>query len=82
MSVFGLRWCGWCRWGVGGCSAWDRVWKGGWFHVSVSLDYLRRWQVQVSVYCARRLSAHLSCTQCSMLLYLLDICFLSCICLW
>ena len=25
----------------------------------VSLDTLRRWQVKVSVYCARRISAHL-----------------------
>ena len=25
----------------------------------VSLDYLCRWQVQVSVYCARRIPAHL-----------------------
>ena len=25
----------------------------------VNLDYLRRWQVQVSVYCARRIPAHL-----------------------
>ena len=37
-----------------------------------------RWQVQVSVYCAR----HLRCTQCSILLHLIDIFFLTCICLW
>ena len=30
----------------------------------VSLDYLCRWQVQVYVYCARRLPVHLRCTQC------------------
>ena len=36
----------------------------------VSLDYLWRWQVQVSVYCARRIPAHLRCTQCSILLHL------------
>ena len=29
----------------------------------VSLDSLYRWQVQVSVYCARRIPAHLMCTQ-------------------
>ena len=52
VSVFWLRWCGWCRWGVGmglgpGSGA------VGWCHdVCVSLDYLCRWQVQVSVYCA------------------------------
>ena len=48
----------------------------------VSLDYLCRWQVQVSVYCSWGISAHLRCTQCSILLYLMDICFLMCICLW
>ena len=48
----------------------------------VSLDSLCRWQVQVSVYCAWRIPAHLRCTQCSILLHLMDICFLTCICLW
>ena len=33
----------------------------------VSLDSLWRWQVQVSVYCAWRIPAHLMCTQCSIL---------------
>ena len=46
------------------------------------LDYLCRWQGQVSVYCAWRIPAHLRCTQCSILLRLMDICFLTCICLW
>ena len=48
----------------------------------MSLDFLCRWQVQVSVYCAWRIPAHLRCTQCSILLHLMDICFLTCICLW
>ena len=48
----------------------------------LSLDCLCRWQVHVSIYCARRIPAHLRCTQCSMLLYLIHICFLPCICLW
>ena len=48
----------------------------------MSLDSLCRWQVQVSVYCAWRIPAHLKCTQCSILLHLMDICFLTCICLW
>ena len=39
----------------------------------VSLDSLCRWQVQVSVYSAQRIPAHLSCTQCSILLHLMDI---------
>ena len=43
---------------------------------------LCRWQVHVSVYCDRRIPAHPMCTQCSILLYLIDICFLLCICLW
>ena len=50
--------------------------------MSVSLDYMCRWQVQVSVYCAWRIPAHLRCTQCSILLHLMDICVLTCICLW
>ena len=48
----------------------------------MSLDSLCRWQVQVSVYCAWRIPAHLRCTQCSILLHLMDICFPTCICLW
>ena len=48
----------------------------------MSLDSLCRWQVQVSVYCAWRIPAHLRCTQCSILLHLIDICFLTCNCLW
>ena len=31
----------------------------GWCYVCVSLDSLCRWQVQVSVYCAWRIPAHL-----------------------
>ena len=38
--------------------------------------------VNVFVYCARQIPAHLRCTQCFILLHLIDICFLSCICLW
>ena len=48
----------------------------------VSLDFLCSWQVQVSVYCARRISVHLRYTHCSILLHLIDICFLTCICQW
>ena len=48
----------------------------------VSLDSLCTWQVQVSVYCATRIPAHIRCTQCSILLHLIEICFLTCICLW
>ena len=48
----------------------------------VSLDSLYWWQVQVSVNCAKRIPAHLRCTQYSILLHLIDICFLNCICLW
>ena len=48
----------------------------------MSLGSLCIWQVQVSVYCAWWIPAYLRCTQCSTLLYLMDICFLPCICLW
>ena len=48
----------------------------------MSPDSLYRWQVQVSVYCSWRIPAYPRCTQCSILLYLMDICFLQCICLW
>ena len=34
------------------------------------------------MYCAWRIPAHLRCTQCSILLHHMDICFLTCICLW
>ena len=73
--------------GVGGewvrCLDQGREWLGGVMSVrGVRLDYLCRWQVQVSVYCAQRIPAHLRCTQCSILLHIMDICFLICICLW
>ena len=48
----------------------------------MSLDSLCRWQVHVSVYCVWRIPAHLRCTQCSILLHLMDNGFLTCICLW
>ena len=63
VSVFGLRRCGWCwrgEWvGLG-------MWGGVMYVCVVSLDYLWRWQVQISVYCARRIPAHLRRTQCSI----------------
>ena len=52
-----------------------------WGGVCMSLDYLCRWQVQVSMYCVWWIPAHLRYTQCSILLHLMDICFLTCICL-
>ena len=48
----------------------------------MSLDSMWIWQVQVSVYCAQQIPVHLRCTQCSILVYLIDIFFLTCICLW
>ena len=78
MCVFGLR-----RWGVvrgldQSLEGWDDVMSVR----VVSPNFLCRWQVQVSVYYARRIHVHLRCTQCSILLHLIDICFLPCICLW
>ena len=46
----------------------------------VSLDSQYRGQVQVSVYCAWRIHTHLMCTQCSILLHIINICFLTGIC--
>ena len=54
---------------------------GGMSVCVVSLDYLCRFQVQVSVYCVRWIPAHLRCIHCSIPLHLVDICFLSYICL-
>ena len=49
--------------GESGWAAWTRVLEGGVMSVCVvSLDSLCRWQVQVSVYCARRIPVHLRCT--------------------
>ena len=48
----------------------------------VSPDFVCRCQILVSLYCARWIPAHLMCTQCSILLHHIEICFLSCICLW
>ena len=47
----------------------------------VSLDSLRRWQSYVSVYCAWQIPAHLRYIKCSIMLHLMDIGFLTCICL-
>ena len=58
-------------------------WWGGVMSLCVvSLDSLCRLQLWISVYYARRIPAHLRCTQCSILLHLIDICFLTCIGLW
>ena len=82
----------WLCFGCGGVGGVGREWLGGLDQGLeglggamsmrvVSLDSLCRWQVQVSGYCAWRISAHLRCTQCSILLHLMDICFLTCMCL-
>ena len=66
---------------VGGLDQDRERWGGVMSVCGVSLESLCRWQVQVSVYCAWRIPAHLRCTQCLILLHLMDICFLTCICL-
>ena len=48
----------------------------------VSLDYLCRRQVLVSVHCARLIPAHLRCTHCSIMLHIITICFLTYFYLW
>ena len=82
-SVFGLRWYGWCCGGRGVCGLIKGLVGGDVMSVcGVSLDSLWKWQVQVSVYCGRRIPAHLMCTQRSIMLHLFDICFRTYICLW
>ena len=79
MFVIGLSCCGrGSRWMVQGLEGWGYVMPV----CVVSLDYLWIWQVHVYVYCARHIPAHLRCTQCSVLLYLIDNCFITCICRW
>ena len=74
---FGLRWCKWVVGRVLGPGS-----GGLGLCYVVSPDYLCGWQVQVSVYCAWQIHAHLRCTQCSILLHIMDICFLPCNYLW
>ena len=69
VSVFGSRWCGW----IGGLDQGSG--RVGLCYICVSFDFIVYMEVQVSVYCAR-------CTQCSILLHLIEICFLTCICVW
>ena len=79
VSVFG---CG----GVGGVGRWLGTGSGlvVWCYVCVSCEarlfvYMAG---PASVYCARRFPAQLRCTRCSILLHLINICFLPCIYLW
>ena len=79
VPVFGLRWCGCCRWGagsgecVGGLDQGLEGWNGVMSVSAVSPDSLFRWHVHVSVYCARLIPEHLRSTQYSILLHLIDI---------
>ena len=60
--------------GMGGCLG-PVSGMVGWCYVCVvSVDSLCIWQVHVSVYGARRIPAHLRCTQCSIMFHLIDIC--------
>ena len=63
-----------------GVGRWLGPGSGGvaWCYVCVSCES-RFWKVQVSVYCAWRIPAHLRYTQCSILVHLMDIYFLTCI---
>ena len=73
--------CGveWSGWGLGnGLEGWDGVMSV----LVMSQVSFCGWQVEVSVYCDRWIPAYFRCTQCSIMLHLIDICFLLCICLW
>ena len=74
VSGVGVEWVGGLDQGLEGWGGVMSVWV-------VSMDFLCIWQIQVYVYCVWRIPAHLRCTQCSILLHLMDICFLTCICL-
>ena len=58
---------------VGGLDQGRERWGGVMSVCGVSLDSPCIWQVQVSVYCAWRIPAHMRCTPCSILLPLMDI---------
>ena len=81
VSVSGLRWCVGGEWvrGLG-----PEHGRTGWCYVCVSCDFrilCVDGQVHISVYCGLQIPAHLRCIQCSILLHLMDICFLPSICL-
>ena len=53
---------------------WEGSGRVGWCDMCVvSLDYLCSWPVQVYVYCARRIPAHLRYNQSSILLHLIPL---------
>ena len=63
-------------------SGWTTEIQGCYRLVSRQLEeppQLCRLQVQVSVYCAKQIPTHIRYTQCSILLHIIDICFLPCI---
>ena len=61
--------------GVGGVGG---EWVGGLDH---RYYVCVRCESGLSMYCAWWIPVHLRCTQCSILLHLMEICFLTCICL-
>ena len=79
--------------GCGGVGDVDGEWVGGldqgldgWGGVVLCLCEVWVWIICVDgrsryLYCAWRIPEHLRCTLCSILLQLMDICFLTCICL-
>ena len=76
VSVFSVIWSELLMTSAISCPLWSSVYEcqrvecaftsDGWGGV-MSLDYLYIWQVYVSVYCTRRIPAHLRCTQYSIL---------------
>ena len=74
--------------GVGGeyVGAWTSVWMGGvvlllcelWVWI-ICVDGSYRYLYTLYMYCAKQIHVHHKCTQCSILVHLIDICFLPCI---
>ena len=69
--------------GVWGVSCWlgPRSGRVEWYYVCVCCEsgfFVAMAGLGICVLC----SAYLRCTQCSIVFHLIDICFLTCICLW
>ena len=58
------------------------AWRGGWCYVCVRCESGFSMAGPGICILYLRIPVHLRCTQCSILVHLMDICFTTCICLW